>query len=69
MMMMMMVVVVVVVVIYSSLRVKHQTSYRYKTVSKITVLYILIFRFLTGNGKAKDSELYDSKHSWNLIFS
>jgi len=41
----------------------------YKTAAKIIVLYILIFMFLRGNGKTKDSEHNGSEHPSNLICS
>jgi hypothetical protein len=49
--------------------VRDQVSHLYSTTGKITVLYILIFRFFIWDGKTKDFGLNDSKHSLNLISS
>jgi hypothetical protein len=38
----------------------------YKTAAKIIVLYILIFMFLRGNGKTKDSKVDVGKYSLSL---
>jgi hypothetical protein len=53
----------------TSLKVRDQVSHPYSTTGKITVLYILIFRFFIWEGKTKDSGLNYSKHSLNLIYS
>jgi hypothetical protein len=45
---------------------REQVSYPYKTTGKITVLCILIYKFL-GDKKANNSELNGSKHSPYLI--
>jgi hypothetical protein len=49
--------------------VRVQVSHPYSTTAKITVLYILIFRFFVKDGKKKDFGLNNSKHSLNLIYS
>jgi hypothetical protein len=49
--------------------VRDQLLHPYSTTDKITVLYILIFRFFIWDGKTKDFWLNDSKHSLNLIYS
>jgi hypothetical protein len=45
----------------SVFRMKGQVSYKRKTRSNITVLFILIFRVYTGVGKTKNSERNCSK--------
>jgi hypothetical protein len=52
----------------SCLRVRHHVSHPYSTTGKITVLYILTFRFLITDEKTKDFRLNDSKHFLNLIY-
>jgi hypothetical protein len=54
---------------WPSLRVRDQVSHPYSPTSKITVLYILIFRFFIWDGKRKEFGLNDSKHSLNLFYS
>jgi hypothetical protein len=49
--------------------VRDQVSHPYNTTGKITVLYILIFRFFIWDGKEKDFGLNNSKHYLNLIYS
>jgi hypothetical protein len=55
--------------LFSSLEVRDQVSHLYITTGKITVLYILIFRFFIWDGKTKDFGMNNSKHSLNLIYS
>jgi hypothetical protein len=50
-------------------KVRDQVSHPYSTNGKITVLYILIFRFFIWDGKTKDFGLNNSQHSQNLIYS
>jgi hypothetical protein len=47
----------------SSPKMRDQVLHPYSTTGKITVLYILIFRFLLWDGKAKDFGLNNSRHS------
>jgi hypothetical protein len=49
--------------------VRDQVSHPYSTTGKITVLYILIFRFFIWDGKTKDFGLNNSKPSLNLMYS
>jgi hypothetical protein len=49
--------------------VRDQVFKPYTATGKITILYIIIFRFFYEKRKAKDSVLNDSKHSLNLICS
>jgi hypothetical protein len=51
----------------SSLSVGDQVSHPYKTIDKIIVLYILIFKVLERSLEAKHSEWNGSKHSMNLF--
>jgi hypothetical protein len=48
--------------------VRDKISHPYSTTGKITVLYILIFRFFDMRRKTKDFGLNNSKHSLNLIY-
>jgi hypothetical protein len=52
-----------------SLKVRDQVSHPNSTTGKITVLYILIFRFFDMRQEDKRFWLNDSKHSLNLICS
>jgi hypothetical protein len=49
--------------------VRDQVSHPYSTTGKITVLCILIFRFLIWGRKKKDFGLINRNHSPNLIYS
>ena len=53
----------------SSRNVNDQVSHPYKTTGKITVLCILIFKFLDSNLEDKDSAPNDSKHFLTSICS
>jgi hypothetical protein len=53
----------------SSRKVRDQVSHPYSTTGKITVLYILIFRFFDMRREDKRFRLNNSKHSLNLIYS
>jgi hypothetical protein len=48
--------------------VRDQVSHPYSTTGKMTVLYILIFKFFDVRRKTKDFGLNNSKHSPNLIY-
>jgi hypothetical protein len=50
-------------------KVRDQVSHPYSTTSKITVLYILIFRFFDMRREENRFELNNSKHSPTLIYS
>jgi hypothetical protein len=50
-------------------KVRDQVLHPYSTTGKITVFYILIFRFFIWDGKKKGFGLNNSKHSPNLIYS
>jgi len=52
----------------SSLRSRDQVSYPYKTKGKITVLCMLMCKFLLGERTITDSELNGSKHTLNLNY-
>jgi hypothetical protein len=51
----------------SSLRVRDEVSHPYKTIGKLIVSCILIFKFLERRGEDKIFEVNSSKHSPNLI--
>jgi hypothetical protein len=54
----------------SFLSMRYHVSHPYKTTGKIIVLCILIYICsLIGDEKTKDSELHNSKHSLNLMWS
>jgi hypothetical protein len=49
--------------------VRGQAAHPYSIISKITILYTLMFRFFIWDEKTKYLRLNDSKHSINLIGS
>jgi len=53
----------------STLIVSDQVSHPYKTIGKIIVLCILVFKYFMVNWKTKDSAPTDSKHSLTSVCS